>query len=366
MKFTCNRKAFSDSFQLVCNVIEPKVSKPVLRNVRMEAKEGALSLAATDLTTGASTNLKDVVVEKPGTILVPGEDVNNILREMRDETVVCLVEGTMCHIEGSESDFKVPTENPEDFPEFPGFPGKPMLEIQRNDLDVMIRRTSFAVSAEQMRYALNGILFVLGKGSLEMVATDGRRLAHTKRAAKSERATKGHIVPIKAVNELQKMLVDGLETVAMSFDDRRMYARAGEASMFAQLVEGQFPSYNEVIPKDNELKIHLTADDLAVAVAQAALVTTPSSMSVQFHFEDNAVRLSARSSEHGEAKVEIKLKYSEAPLDISFNPALLLDMLRAVAGHETVMEIKDGESSVIFRCGDDYVYVVMPISMRQE
>ena len=366
MKITCNRKALSEAFQLMCGVIEAKTTKPVLKTVKVEAKKDTLKLAATDLQVGAVVTLGQVVVEKPGVVLLYGEDTNNILRELTDETITWELVGTQCRIWGKDSDFKVPTENPEEFPSVPEFTGEPTVEIPRADMDAMIRRTSFAISMEQMRYALNGVLFVPGKGHLEIVATDGRRLAYTKRAAKSEKATKGFIVPIKAVNEIQKMLAEGLETVALRFDENRIYARAGTASMFAQLVDGQFPSYNDVIPKGNDVKVSFISDDLAAAVAQAALMITPQSMAIKMSFADDNLRFNSSSAEHGEAKIEIKIKYSGTPIELCFNPAFLLDMLRAVPGQEVTLEMKDGESPVLFRSGDDYQYVVMPISLRQE
>jgi DNA polymerase-3 subunit beta len=366
MKFTCNRKALSEAFQLVCGVIEPKATKPVLKAVKVEAKEGTAKLAATDLTVGAVVTVGQVVVEDPGVILVYGEDANNILRESRDETIEWSLDGTICRIHGADSDFRMPTENPEEFPSVPEFTGTPTVEVARGDLDAMIKRTSFAISMEQMRYALNGILFVPGKGSLEVVATDGRRLAYTKRAAKSDKAQKGFIVPIKAVNEIHKMLVDGLETIALRFDESRIYARAAGASMFAQLVEGQFPSYTDVIPKGNDIKVPFSTDELASAVTRAALMTTPQSLAFRMRFEADTVRFNSSSAEHGEAKIELKVKYDAALVELCFNPVFILDMLRAIPGQEVMLEMKDGESPVLFRCGDDYLYVVMPISLRQE
>ena len=366
MKFTCNRKALSEAFQLVCGVIETKSTKPVLKTVKVEAKEGTVKLAATDLTVGAVVVVGGVVVEDPGVILVYGEDANNVLRESRDETVEWSLDGTSCRMRGADSDFRVPTENTEEFPTVPEFKGEPTVEVARGDLDTMIKRTSFAISMEQMRYALNGILFVPGKGSLEVIATDGRRLAYTKRPAKSDKAAKGFIVPIKAVNEIHRMLVDSVEKIGLRFDENRIYARAGGASMFAQLVEGQFPSYTDVIPKGNDIKIIFSVDDLTSAVTRAALMTTPQSLAIRMRFENDTVKFNSSSAEHGEAKIEIKVKYDGAALELCFNPVFILDMLRAIPGQEVTIEMKDSECPALFRCGDDYLYVVMPISLRQE
>jgi DNA polymerase-3 subunit beta len=136
--------------------------------------------------------------------------------------------------------------------------------------------------------------------------------------------------------------------------------------MFAQLVEGQFPAYKEVIPKDNEIKVVLNADELLSAVSRAALMTVPQSCAVRLHFEADNLRFFSQSAEHGEAKIEIKVKYDGPPLDICFNPVFVVDMLRVIAGQEVRLEMKDSEAPAVFHCGDDYLYVVMPISLRQE
>lgn len=379
MKFQCNRKALSEAFQLVCSVVDEKTPKPVLKTVRVEAKQDTLKLSATDLAIGIVATLTQAVVEKPGVILVPATEVNSILHESQDETIQFSTEGTLCRIRGTDSDFKVPTENPEDFPHMPEFNGEAAVEIPSEDLDVMIRRTVFAVSLEQMRYALNGVLFVPSSGSLELVATDGRRLAHITRPAKcSIKSPKGYIVPIKGVQELQKMLGVEAEKVELFFEDskkdkeqketgtRRIFARVGSVSMFAQLVEGQFPNYREVIPTNNPIKVIFPSDDLAYHIRRAALVTSDESRGVQMHFEKDSVLFNARSAERGEAKIEMKLKYDREPFDIAFNPQYLLDMLSTVPGQEISIEMKDGDTPAVFRCGDDYLYVVMPINIGQE
>jgi len=367
MKVTCKRENLSDAFQLVSGVVEARATKQILQDVKIEASGNALELSATDLEIGIKCQVDAVEVKEEGAAVVPAASMNSILRESSDEAIELSLEKDNCEVRGQDSYFRLPTQNPDEFPVIPGFPEETTIEIGRDDLRTMIRRTVFAVAVEQTRYALNGLLFRLKRGKLTIVATDGRRLAQITRKAKVQSTEVKHaIVPTKAVSLLEKMLTEEEEEVRLAFRENKLWAQTGATVLCAALVEGQFPDYEAIIPSDCDVKIGIATSELLSAVRRAALLTDEESRVLRLGFAENLLTLRYEAPERGEAKVEMGLKYDGAPLEICFNPQFILDMLKAIEEEEVRMELKDGASAGVIRAGDDYLYLLMPISLSEE
>jgi DNA polymerase-3 subunit beta len=267
MNVTCKTENLSDAFQLVASVVETKATKRILQDVKAETVgDKVLQLSATDLEIGVKCVVEAVEVKAKGAIVVPAASVSAILRESSDEAIELSLEGDNCQIKGRDSVFKLPTQDPDEFPVIPDFPDQKTIEIGKDDLRMMIRRTSFCAAVEQTRYALNGVLFVSGNGELTMVATDGRRLARITRKAKGGSSdVKQAIVPTKAVVLLDRMLVEEGENIELSFHENKLWARTGNAVLCTSLVEGQFPDYEGVIPAECEAKISVQVAAMTTA-----------------------------------------------------------------------------------------------------
>ncbi|MEW6359925.1 MAG: DNA polymerase III subunit beta [Planctomycetota bacterium] len=368
MKVTCKTENLSNAFQLVSSVVESKATKRILQDVKVETVgKDALQLSATDLEIAMRCQVTGVEVKTEGAIVVPAASMSAILRESSDEAMELALEGDNCEVKGSDSFFRLPTQDPEEYPVIPEFPKGKAMEVAREEFQMMIRRTAFCSAAEQTRYALNGVLFSFKKGKLTLVATDGRRLARIVRKAKGDVGELKHvIVPIKGVVLLERMLgMCGEETVEIAVHENKFWARAGETTLCTTLVEGQFPDYEGVIPSDPAFKIAVPVAEMTSAVKRVALLMDTESQTVRLKFTEGQLTLNYEGAERGRAQIDVKVDYSGGPFDICFNPHFILDVLKVVGDEGVELALKDSETAGVFRVGEDYLYLIMPISLAQ-
>ena len=367
MKVKCDTKELADSLALVSSVVPARSPKPVLANVKVVVKDGSLELMATDLEVGIRRMITDVEVSEPGEVLLPAAQVSNIMHEATDKSVELAAEEKSCVISYTGATYEIPCDDPADFPEMPGFSEKNAVIIGAGDLKLMIERTKFAAAREQARYALNGILFSLKGETLRLVATDGRRLALVKGKAKNEGGVEAEpIIPTKAMELLDKLMADPDEKVQIEVGDNHVVAQTAAGMLYSRLVEGHFPSYDEVIPKDCDKTLTIPTASLLSAVRRAALITTEESRSVRFSLKKDALTLSTQTLEGRRATVTTDgAQYSSEPLDIAFNPDFFTDMLKVVGESEVSISFKDGASAAVAKVGKDYTYVIMPVQLQE-
>lgn len=365
MKITSPTQALQNAFQIVGAVVPSRPTRPILANVLVRATGDKLELLATDREISMRLEVGGVTVEQEGEAAIPQARVSAILNESADESLHLSVEGGRCIITTSDSEFRLSTENAEEFPEIPQFSAEGAFEFDRADFVDMVSKTSFAAHKGKHRYALNGVLLVIEPGIVRMVATDGRRLAHIERKTKStEGAETSVIVPSKALEQIIRVLGDDDQTVQVSITGNQLIARTRQATVSALLVEGHFPPYDTVIPKDCDKKLDVSRDRLASAVRRAALVTSEDSSCVFLQLEPGRMVISSAAPETGEARVELPVEYQGEEIRVGFNPGFITDFLSdRVVKEETVrMELRDSGSAGLFRGGKGFVYVVMPVS----
>jgi DNA polymerase-3 subunit beta len=368
MKVQCETKALADSLAVVGSVVPVRSTRPVLANVKLVAKDGALELMATDLEVGVRRTLTGIEVEDAGEVLLPAVQASNIVREATADAVSLSTEDKTCTITYTGATYDIPCDDPADFPEMPGFNEKNAVTAVAGELKAMIERTKFAVAREQARYALNGVLFALKGDTLRLVATDGRRLALAKGKARNKPGLEvGPIIPTKAMDLLDKLMTDTEEKVKIEVGESQVVAQTAAGTVCSRLVEGHFPDYNEVIPKDCDKTLTIPAPRLLSAIRRAALITNEESRSVRFSLKKNSLLLSTQTLEGRRATVEAEgPKYDGEPLDIAFNPDFFTDMLKVVADEEVAVAFKDSTSAALGSVGKDYQYVVMPVQIREE
>jgi DNA polymerase-3 subunit beta len=200
-----------------------------------------------------------------------------------------------------------------------------------------------------------------------LVATDGRRLAVAdgSATAQGEHSTKGqtHVVPTKAMQLLERNLVDADERVRVSLRPNEALFKTERAMIYSRLVEGRYPPYREVFPKKQTVKVPLVVGPFYAAVRQAAIMTDDDSKKVVFSFGKKKLTMQARGAQTGRSKVELPIDYDGKAIDIAFDPKFLTEMLRVLSAEDAlVLELSDGNSVALFRCGDKYSYIVMPLS----
>lgn len=365
MKLICDRSALGESLGLVSAVVVARTPKPALRCVKMTASDSKLTLSATDLEVAVRVTTPRVEVQEPGESLVVADKLNQIVRESIDPTLAIEVNSDSLAIATQDSHFKVFTSPTDDFPPMPDFEGDPDFEISTSDLQRLISKTIFATARESSRYAINGVLIERDGKKLVVVATDGRRLALAKgdcRAANGD--NRSAIVPTKALTLLLRVFDDADQTVRVRIADNQILFATDEAMVTSNLVEGNFPPYRDVVPKDGDRRATLNTDTFASAVRRAALLTNEESKGVNMAFSAEGLKLSSRAPELGEAQINIDVpEYSGESVEIGFNPQFILDALKIVDTDQVNVELQAPNKPGMIRTGSDFLYVVMPVSL---
>jgi len=366
LKVICDRGALLNALNLVGHVVVQRTPKPVLGCVKVTAQTDALILAATDAETAIRITSRRVEVQQPGEALIPAEKLSQIVRESVDPTLTLEVEEDAAHIRAQDSHFKIFVHNAEDFPPLPESDGKADFEISAAKLHKLIAQTLFATARESSRYAINGVLFERDGKKLVVVATDGRRLALAKGDCKQAKGdNRSAIVPTKAMATMQHMFQDPDQTVGVRIADNQIIFTSDDAMLASNLVEGNFPPYQDVVPRDGDRKATLGTDVLASGVRRAALLTNEESKGVRLAFKPEGLTLSSRAPEMGEAQINLEMAdYSGEPIDIGFNPHFIVDALKIVDMEQVTIELKAANKPGLLRCGPDFLYVIMPVNLQ--
>ncbi len=374
MKFKVNKEYFSTGLKQVTNVVSSKPQMAVLNNVLIKAEKGRVLLTTTNLDLGICCAVKaDVEVE--GTITLPVKKLAAIVSSMpQQEVTIESSDGHTARIRSGRADFpRFIGLKAEDFPPLPSFVDKHSFEVSPQDLLGMLRSVSYAQSTDENRYILNSVYFSFGEGKLTLVATDGRRLALISKDLKVDKADEGNIIlPAKTVAELEKLLGQG-KLVKISFNDRQAAfdisvdeesegkGLGGSIYLVSKIVEGSYPNFKQVIPKESEHRIKIERELMLETVQRVSLMTTDKQNSVRLKISENCLEVSGQSSEFGEAREALDVSYAGPEVGIGFNPEFLLSPLRSLSKDEIFFEFKDEMSPGVFKTLDSFLCVVMPL-----
>ena len=366
MKVICDRAALVDALKLASAAVVSRTPKPVLTCVKLTAADGSLTLASTDLELAIRITTAKVDIGEPGEALIPADKLTQIVDTAEDPTVSIETEGDAAHIRGRDSHFKVFGYPPADFPPVPEFDGEPDFETNAEQLCQLINRTIYATARENSRYAINGVLIEREGKQLNIVATDGHRLALAKgncKVAKSD--NRSAIVPTKTLQLVLRLLHDSDATVKVKIADNQVLFDTPDALLASNLVEGNFPPFRDVIPKDGDKKVTLATDLLASAVRRAALLTNEESKGVRLSIDDEGLTLSSRAPEMGEAEIKVDVSaYDGEPIAVGFNPHYILDALKVAPADQVNLDLKAPNKPGVLRGGKDFLYVIMPVSLE--
>jgi DNA polymerase-3 subunit beta len=298
-------------------------------------------------------------------MVVPAARLTSILREVKDERISFGWDRNVLSVDCQGSRFKVMGLPADEFPEIPGFPEQAAISLPSRLFGRMVNRSAFATAREKMRYALNGILLLLRENEIQMVGTDGRRLAHVRGEVENPEGVEIRaIVPTKGMTQIAKSLGEGDETVDLALSDNQLAARTSQAVVVSRLVEGSYPNFEEVIPVNCERQASMGREDLIGALRKAALLTNKESQSVRFRFSSGMLSLTARAVEVGEAHVELPIDFSGETVEIAFNPTYVIDGLSIMDVETVEFEFRNPTSPAKLTDGQDFTYVVMPISIE--
>ena len=371
MKFKINRDHFAAGLSQVVNVVSSRISLPVLGNVLVETEEDSIRLTTTNLDLRVSCKIKAEVLDA-GRITLPAKWLKDIVSGFKGTDVSVELQGeNRVKISSGSSKFNPIGIAAEEFPPEPPASAEFNVELEQGDIATMIKSVSYAQSTDENRYVLNGVFFNFSEDKLALVATDGKRLAtcEKKLPAAFEKATQ-FILPAKTVLELQRQL-SGNGKIRFALSARQVVFEvdsSGEDSgltgtirMVSKIVEGNYPQYKGVIPKDAGNRIELEREDLLSSVLQASKVTTDKNSSVILNISQNRIEITASSTEYGDASDTLAVRYEGAEARIAFNPYFIVDPLKALTQDLVVFEFKDDLSPGVFKTKDEaFLCVVMP------
>lgn len=374
MKLAIQKQELQRGLARLQAVVEKRNSMPILANVLLEAsgegEEGSLQLSATDLEVGLRGS-HPATIEKPGALTVAARKLYDIVRELPDESVQ-LTAGSDGYLEirCGRARFSLAGTAAEEYPSLPDFQPGHLVRLQAAVLAQMIDRTMYAASVDETRYNLNGVYFEVlpDAGKIRMVATDGHRLALVDRTAGSdlEGLASGVIIPRKGLAELKRLVdEEDADEVEIGFEGSSGLARKGSVTLVMRLIEGEFPNYQQVIPKPPDQPLTLPAEPLVRALRRVALLSAERSRAVKVELAEGRLVLSSSNPDLGEAQEEIEIDYEAESLSIGFNARYLLDSLGALGAKEVRLGIRDANSPAELRPteDEDSLAVVMPMRL---
>lgn len=373
MKFIIATQEFNYLINTCLNVVPAKPTLPVLSNLLIEAVNDELIVTATDLTVGIRC-FTDAKILREGSTTIPAKKLAQLMRELTAINVeVSTNENEVTEIVADSSRFKLNGMNKSEFPSLPNMAGATQITVKQNDLKDMLYRTSFAVSREDNRYALTGVHMQIAGSEAIFVGTDGKRMSRTRMPVSLEGAfSGGYIVPLKAVEEIQKNLTqDGDATLSLLHD--KIAVESGNTRIITKLLSGEYPDVGRIIPEQCDVTVALHRDELMSLLRQVSLFTDDSHHSVRFSFSDGELKLSANTMEIGEGRVSMPVNYHGQKLDIAFNPAFFLDILRHTTQETVTMGVIDGYSPGVITDSEAFskasearsLFVLMPLRLNE-
>ncbi len=369
MKINTIKEELLKGIQTVQNAVSSKNTLPILSHVLLEAKKGGIFLTATDLEIGISMKVGGEVIEE-GAITIPARKFSEIIKELPSQQPIYIsVKKTQSiTIESGKSYFRLVGLSKDDFPQLPDLQSiNPkeidIVKIPQKNLKNMIQLTAFAMSHDETRYVLNGILFNFKDKILKLVATDGRRLA----VIENEILVSGNfrrdvILPMKTIQELSRNLTEEGEVI-FYFKQNQLQINVGAINITSRLIEGEYPNYDQVIPKKIKEELKLGTQDFLQATRRASILTNQDSQSIKINLIKDRMIITKNTPDLGEVREEIEVNYKGGELTIGFNPVFLIDVLKNIEDESIHFGFIDPEKPAVIRCGENYTYIVLPMQV---
>jgi DNA polymerase-3 subunit beta len=368
MKLVVKREPLTAALSAAAAVVPLRGARPSLRNALVVGdNDGNLEIQATDMEVGLRYRLKAESLQSPASLCLPCVTLSGLLKECTEDVVTLETTGAKAVLTVGRDRFEVIGQESSDFPEVPSMGEGPTMTVPAAEMARMIDRTIFSAAREQGRYAINGIYMQCKDKLLEVVATDGRRLAYCKKKLKGGGLEEGVIVPIKMMQEIRKLCdnVPTGEDLQLAVRNRAVIVTGGPQTLSSLVVEGIFPKYQQVIPKDSDKEVTLKREPFLQALRKAIFLTSDETRTVQVSLSEGTCLLEARSPDKGQASVTVEADYKGGPMSIGFNPTYLQDALRVLTADTVRIELKDPARPGVVREGQDFLYVLMPVNPKE-
>jgi DNA polymerase-3 subunit beta len=373
MKVICGKDELMKGIQIVSPVASSKSTLPVLSNILFETSVDKIKLSSTDLEIAVQCYIKGEIVEE-GAITIPAKRFADIIKELpSDQEIEIKADDTnQINIKSGKSRFNLMGISQKEYPVIPDFPKDNNIIIKKDAFTSMVKKTIFAVSKDAQRYVLNGVYIIIEDNKLKMVSTDGRRLAYIEDNNVQSNVKGKAIVPAKAMTDILRLLTSDIQsdTIKLGLTENQIALDMNGVTFLSTLIEGTFPSYEQVIPKTSETKIKLNVKNTLAAVKQMALLTADKissdrSAAIKFYFSPNTLKISASTAGLGSGEVELEVEYQGENEEINFNPNFVKDVLQNIEEEFIIFEFKNAlnPAKLSPENNQNYICVIMPMRM---
>ncbi len=377
MKFLMSRTELSELVSGIQNIVAQRTPMPILSNILIEAADSSVTLTATDLTVGIRCTAPAKVFENGATTL-PAKRFSQLLRELQVSVIeVSSNNKDVSQIVADSSTFKMNGMPKGDFPALPDLTGAQKITIRQSELKDALYRVSFAVSKEDSRYVLTGVSFSISQGKALLIGTDGKRLARA--SLDLGEAFQGIeydcIIPIKAVDEISKNLLDNDENAILYLMQDKVAIESNSRIVMTKLLSGDYPDIDRIIPRQFAFVVALHREELSSLLRQVSLFISESNYSVRFTLTDGNLQLAANTVDIGEGRVSMPVHYSGPRFDIAFNPAYFLDILRHSREEYVYVALQDAFNPAVISdvplttSLDEFpspLFILMPMRLTEE
>jgi len=363
MKFSVARSELLDALSVVGKGMSARSTLPILSGVLVSASGGEIQLQATDLEVSVRRSCA-ALIEGDGQAVVPGKLLTEIVRSLPEAAVTLETEGETAHIRCQHASFTVKTLNAKDFPKFPEVVVDKTVSLPSNVMASAVRRVSRSVSRDETRATLTGVLVLVDGPSLKMVATDSYRLAMSE-VLLEDGGTESVdvVVPGKALDEVTRLASDN-QPVTVGLSENQILFEFGQTTFVTRRIEGKFPDYKQIIPKDSSTTADISAEELSAAVKRVSLMALHNSpIKLSVNVADQTLSLSAATQDVGDASEDLMVKAEGNDVTIAFNHSFLMDGLSSADSETIRIEIKDAEKPGLIKSVEDqgFLYVLMPV-----
>lgn len=369
MKLSVSKEDMMAGLQAVQSVVSSRPARPILSNILIRAEDDVIELTGTDLDVSVICRINGKINE-PGSITLPSRKFVGIIRELQNSEIRLVVdEECMCSIQCGNSFFRLKGIDAVEYPVPDLLEMSQSLKIPQEAYRDMIRKTQYAISTDESRLILNGIYHSIADGKFTMVATDGRRMAMVDREiSEADELVVDAVVPNKAISELSRLL-DTSGEAAISFSETHIdYQLSGEGQnsvrILAKLVDGRYPNYRQVIPKQVTHRITLLREEFMLSLRRAEIMTSDKTNSVKMTFGGNLLTINANVPEVGEVRESLAIKFDEEEITVAFNPSYLIDPLKILDDDEVYFELLDQLSPGVLKINGAFLYVIMPMRVN--
>ena len=373
MELTVGKAELQKELQLCQGVVEKRSTIPILSNVLLKAADGRLQIAATDLDVTILSSCA-ARITTPGGVTIEAKRLFDVVRSLPDEDVhLAIQENNSVLIESGTAKFRLLGLPAEDYPTLPTVNVGDAYVLPLDELKTMVGKVKFAITHEETRFQLNGALLKVQPSKMEMVATDGHRMAlinFPQGGAKKKGTDLTILIPRKALDEILRLEGGEDGTVKFGVSENQLYFEAGDRRLMARMIDVNFPNYMEVISRDNDRHVMVDRERLLSTIRRISLVANERTRAVRFDFAPGKLTVSSTNPELGDARETVPIDYAGNPFFVGLNAAYLTDFLSAVDTQSVSLDLKDENSQCIGRPAStaddlayDYLYVVMPMRL---